>query len=98
MPATDRERDMKTLRNLIDEAHAVITMTDIPPDRTKRATKLLTSALELANDLIANPPTAAESIGKRGGMKTAQRGSEYFRQIAAKRKTKAGGRKTNERG
>ena len=25
MPASDRERDLKTLRNLIDEAHAVLT-------------------------------------------------------------------------
>jgi len=92
MPATDRERDMLTLRNLIDEAQAVITMADLPADRTKRATKLLATALELADDLIAAPPLDASAMAKRGGDKTAQRGSEYFRQIAAKRKTKAGGR------
>jgi len=92
MPANDRERDMQALRNLIDEAHSVITMSDLPHDRTKRATSLLTSALALADDLIANPPTAAESIGKLGGMKTAERGSKYFSEIAKKRKVKAGGR------
>jgi hypothetical protein len=47
MPAKDRERDLHALRNLIDEAHAVISMADLPKDRTKRAVKLLSSALEL---------------------------------------------------
>jgi len=92
MPVNDRERDLQTLRNLIDEAHAVISMSDLPQDRTKRAAKLLNSALALADDLIANPPAAAESIGKLGGMKTAERGSEYFSQISKGRTTKAGGR------
>ena len=90
MPATDRERDLHALRNLIDEAHAVISTVDIPQGRGKRAIKLLVSALALTDDLIANPP--AVSLGKLGGMKTAERGSEYFRQLAAKRKTKSGGR------
>jgi hypothetical protein len=35
---------------------------------------------------------AAVALGKMGGDKTAERGSEYFRKIAAKRKTFAGGR------
>ncbi len=91
MPATDRERDLHALRNLIDEAHAVISMADLPQDRTKRAVKLLTSALALTDDLIALPSTAV-SLGQRGGQKTAERGSEYFRQIASKRKMKSGGR------
>ncbi|MGH7972519.1 MAG: hypothetical protein ACREIC_27715 [Limisphaerales bacterium] len=91
MPVPDRERDMHTLRNLIDEAHAVISMADLPPDRTKRAVKLLASALELTDVLISLPPEAA-AIGRRGGLKTAERGSEYFKEISAKRKTKSGGR------
>src|SRR5689334_13531227 len=91
MPATDRERDMLALRNLIDEAQAVISMADLTADRTKRATKLLAAALELTDDLIAAPPEAS-TIGKRGGLKTAERGSDYFRKISAKRKTHAGGR------
>jgi hypothetical protein len=41
MPANDRERDLHALRNLIDEAHAVISMADLPKDRTKRVAKLL---------------------------------------------------------
>ena len=91
MPATDREQDLQALRNLIDEAHAVISMLDLPQNRTKRAVQLLTSALALTDDLIALPSTAV-SLGQRGGQKTAERGPEYFRQIAAKRKKHAGGR------
>jgi len=55
MPASDRERDLHTLRNLIDEAHAVISTIDLPQGRGKRAIKLLDSALALTDDLIALP-------------------------------------------
>ena len=91
MPAKDRERDLAALRNLIDEAHTVLTTIELPQGRAKRAVQLLTSALALTDDLIANPTTAM-TLGQRGGMKTALRGSDYFRKIAAKRKTHGGGR------
>lgn len=91
MPVKDRERDLQALRNLIDEAHTVLTTIDLPQGRAKRAAQLLTSALLLTDDLIAVPP-AAVTLGQRGGMKTAERGSDYFRKIAAKRKTHGGGR------
>lgn len=91
MPTNDRERDLHALRNLIDEAHAVISTLELPQARTKRAVKLLDSALALTDDLIAVPP-AAVALGQRGGMVTAKRGSDYFREIAAKRKTHGGGR------
>ncbi|MEP7353068.1 MAG: hypothetical protein ABI824_07535 [Acidobacteriota bacterium] len=91
MPVNDRERDLHALRNLIDEAHAVISTSKLAEGRSKRAEKLLATALELTDDLIATPP-AAVALGQRGGLKTAERGSEYFSQLAAKRKTKAGGR------
>jgi hypothetical protein len=47
---------------------------------------------------IAEPAKnpAAVSLGRMGGNKTAERGSEYFRKIAAKRKTFAGGRPPKE--
>jgi hypothetical protein len=35
---------------------------------------------------------AAVSLGRKGGQKTALRGPEYFRKIAAKRKAFRGGR------
>lgn len=91
MPAIpDRERDLHALRNLIDEAHLLLDTTELPEGRAKRAHELLTSALSLADVLIETSPAA--SLGKRGGLKTAERGPDYYRQIAAKRKTRAGGR------
>jgi hypothetical protein len=91
MPVNDRERDMHALRNLIDEAHVLVSTADLPQGRGKRAEKILTAALAMVDDFIAQPP-AAVTLGQRGGLKTAERGSEYFRKIAAKRKTKSGGR------
>ena len=91
MPANDRERDLKALRNLIDEAQLVISTADLPQGRTSRAVKLLDSALALTDDLLA-APSSAVSLGQRGGLKTAERGPDYFKKIAAMRKTKAGGR------
>ncbi len=91
MPATDRERDLHALRNILDEAHVILTTIDLPQGRVKRAAQLLTSALALADDLIA-APSVAVALGQRGGLKTAERGSDYFRKIAAKRKTRGGGR------
>jgi hypothetical protein len=92
MPAVkDRDRDLHALRNLIDEAHVVLTTIDLPQGRAKRAAQLLISALALTDDLISQPAPAV-TLGKLGGMKTAERGSDYFRKIAAKRKTHGGGR------
>lgn len=39
---------------------------------------------------------AAVELGRKGGQKTAMRGPEYFRKIAAKRKRFAGGRPPKE--
>jgi hypothetical protein len=92
MPAKEsRQGDMQALRNLIEEAHTVLSTIDLPQGRAKRATKLLASALALTDDLIALPP-AAVTLGQRGGLKTAERGPAYFKRIAAMRKTRAGGR------
>jgi hypothetical protein len=44
----------------------------------------------LADYLLTIEPAAV--LGKMGGKATAKKGSEYFRQIAAMRKTRAGGR------
>jgi hypothetical protein len=42
---------------------------------------------------LNNPASAAAAaLGKLGGEKTAERGPEYFRKIAAIRKTHGGGR------
>jgi hypothetical protein len=84
--------DLRALRNLIEEARRILATTKLPDGRAERARELLTSAVALADQLIAKPPAGAAALGKRGGMRTAERGPEYFRKIAAMRKTKGGGR------
>jgi hypothetical protein len=62
----------------------------LPEGRSERAYELFTGSVQLADDLLEQSPTAI--LGDKGGKQTAKRGSEYFRQLAAKRKTHAGGR------
>lgn len=73
--------------------HILETLPPLPENRTARCRELLGSALALADDLLSQTKLpAAAVLGARGGTQTAKRGSEYFRQLAAKRKTNAGGR------
>ncbi len=90
--ATQRT-ELRSLVNLLSEADLILSTTDLPQGRAVRCRELLRSALALADDLLnqAKLPAAA-LLGSRGGSQTAKRGSEYFRQLAAKRKTRAGGR------
>ena len=82
--------DLRALRNMIDEANLLLTTTELPEGRSRRARELLGTALKLADHLLTESP--AVTLGKLGGKKIAERGSEYFRGLAAKRKTRAGGR------
>lgn len=52
----------------------------------------ITEAIERTERLAKSVTTAAVKRGRKGGTKTAERGPDYYRQIAAMRKTKAGGR------
>jgi hypothetical protein len=80
-----------TLKNLIEQADLTLGTTDLPENHRSR--ELLTSALALTDDLITQIKMPAASVlGRKGGAVTAQRGPDYFRQLAAKRKTRAGGR------
>src|SRR3989442_10685467 len=86
-------RELHTLRNFISEADLILSTTELPQGRAKRARELLRSALALADDFINQASLEpAAVLGQKGGSVTAKRGSEYFRQLAAKRKTRAGGR------
>lgn len=85
-----KKTDLHALRNLIHEAHKLLSTIELREGRSIRARELLRSAVALADDLLAVPPAAA--LGKKGGLKTAERGPEYFAKIAAMRKTRAGGR------
>ena len=77
---------------MIDEAHDILTTTKLPQGRAARSVELLNTALRLADDLIATPQAPAVELGKRGGLKTAERGPDYFKKIAGMRKTRVGGR------
>jgi hypothetical protein len=89
--AVPRKRtSLKALRNLISEAETILSTTTLPQDRAERAHELLRDALALTDDLLKVNPAA--QLGAKGGRKTAERGSDYFRKIAAARKTRAGGR------
>jgi hypothetical protein len=63
---------------------------DVPTLEESR--RLVADALQRTERLAKAVTTAAIKRGRKGGSKTAERGPEYFRQIAAKRKTFAGGR------
>jgi hypothetical protein len=85
-----KRQDLKALRRMISEAHQILeTSPELPQGRTARALELLGDSVVLADYLTIEP---AAVLGKMGGKATAKRGPEYFRQIAAMRKTKAGGR------
>jgi hypothetical protein len=88
--------DLKALRNLIAEAHKTIATTNLPEARSERVYELLTAALHLADNLLEVNPAA--QLGAKGGKETAKRGPEYYAQIAAMRKTHAGGRPRKETG
>jgi hypothetical protein len=85
-----KRNDLKSLRNLISEAQSLLMTTNLPEGRSQRANELLTAAVALADDLLEESPAA--TLGAKGGKETAKRGSDYFRELAAKRKTHAGGR------
>jgi hypothetical protein len=54
--------------------------------------QILTDTLRRADRLAQSLADAPTKMGRKGGQTTAKRGPEYFRQIAAMRKVKAGGR------
>src|ERR1017187_3496318 len=90
--------ELRALRNLISEAELVIATAELPQGRGLRALEILRSALALTDDLIGQTKLApAALMGRKGGASIAKRGSEYFRQLAAKRKTRAGGRPRKQR-
>ena len=90
-----KQNDLKALRNMIGEAHDILRTTILPEGRSQRAYEILTAALHLTGNLLEESPAA--TLGAKGGKVTAKRGSEYFRQIAAKRKTHGGGRPNSKR-
>src|SRR6185437_10711791 len=86
---------IRALKNLISQVDLILsTTTPLPQNRTPRCRELLNAALALTDDLLnqaAIPPAAV--LGHKGGSETAKKyGPDHFRQLAAQRKTRAGGR------
>jgi hypothetical protein len=88
-----KRTELTTVKNLISQVDLILADTELPENRIARCRELLKAAVALTDDLIGQQKTpAAVVLGKKGGSQTAKRGSDYFRQIAAKRKTRGGGR------
>ena len=85
-------QELTALRNLISEAHLILSTTELPEGRAARSQELLASAMALTDDLLASAKAPAAALGRKGGTVTAQKGSDHFRKLAAMRKTNAGGR------
>ena len=88
-------RDLKALRNLINQADLSLALVPDHPSIAS-ARESLNAALALSKDLVnrlSDPLKAgAVALGSKGGSKTAERGPEYYSNIAAMRKHRKGGR------
>lgn len=89
-----KRSDVRTLKNLIDEAYLIASSDPIPKGGMESLRENLDAARALVRVLLMRPDaeTIAAELGKRGGQKTAERGAEYYAEISALRKTRAGGR------
>ena len=95
--ASSNQRELRTIHKLISETDHILATTDLPQNRTARCRELLSAALALTDDLLAQTKLpAAAVLGAKGGSVTAQRGSDYFRKLAARRKHHRGGRPPKE--
>jgi hypothetical protein len=99
MASPSTRRDLKVLRNLINQADLSLALVPEHPSIAS-ARESLNAALALSKDMVkrlADPLKAgAAAMGQKGGSKTAERGAEYYAQIAAMRKTRRGGRPRKE--
>jgi len=85
--------ELLSLKKLLSEADLILSTTELPENRTARCRELLRSALALTDDLLSqSKQAAATTLGRKGGSVIAKRGSDYFRKLAARRKTHGGGR------
>jgi hypothetical protein len=85
--------ELRTLKNLLMEADLIRATTDLPEGRAVRCRERLRSALVLTDDLLGQEKLpAAPLLGRKGGSQTAKWGSDSFRPLAAKRRTRSGGR------
>jgi hypothetical protein len=84
------------VKKMLFQVNFIITSTEFQD--AARCRELMNAAIALTDDMLKQEKKlpAARILGSKGGSVTAKRGSEYFRQLAAKRKTNAGGRPRKE--
>jgi hypothetical protein len=90
--------ELAALKNIISEVDQLLeTLPPLPENRTARCRELLASGIALTDDLLKQSKLpAAATLGRKGGLVSAKKGSEYFRKLAAKRRTFGGGRPRKE--
>ncbi len=89
--------ELNALKRLISETDLILATTKLPENRTARCRELLGSALVITDNLLSQSKMpAAAALGQKGGAVTAQKGSDYFRKLAARRKHHRGGRPPKE--
>jgi hypothetical protein len=92
-----KRNELSTIKRLISETDLILSTTPLPENRTARCRELLGTALSLTDNLLKQTKLPAAAIlGSKGGSVTAKRGSDYFRKLAARRKTHGGGRPPKE--
>jgi|SRR5271155_526198 len=91
-------RDATSVHKLLTQAKDILSSLERPqgsgptPEEAAKAWKLIDRAEGRISGLITYLTLQSVERGRKGGSKTAERGPDYYRQIAAMRKTKAGGR------
>lgn len=83
---------------MIEEVDLILDTTPaLPENRIGRSRELLRAAMAVTKDLISesrkSEKSHAAALGQKGGSSiAAKHGSEYFRELATKRKNRRGGR------
>jgi hypothetical protein len=89
-------QELGALKNMLTQADLILaTAPSLPENRTEACRELLSTALALCDDLLKESKaiTPAALLGSKGGSETAKRhGVEHYRNMAASRKTRGGGR------
>jgi hypothetical protein len=94
MASPNTRRDLKALRRLVNQADLVLATIPDPHPSIASARESLAAALALAKELATVSPAVA--LGAKGGNATKaanlSRDPDYYKNIAAMRKTRSGGR------
>jgi len=91
------KQELTALKNILQQLdHVLSTTSPLPENRTPVCRELVTGAIAITRYLLKQSASPATTLGRKGGAVIAKRGSEYFCQLAAKRKAHRGGRPPKE--